>query len=203
MAPYLHQPPDLFHDLIGARDDPRDDVAMAVQVFRRRMDDDVGAVLERPEIHGRRERRIHDQRESFFLAERGDRLEIDDAHQRIGRCLEKDGARRLAHRALPGARLRGIHERDVDPELAEFFAKQPVHAAIDPFAREQMIAGAQHREVRERGGRHAAGEKERRVGAFDQRQPAADVDLIGVVAITAVQDFGGGSDGIGEGGALV
>src|SRR2546427_9148184 len=66
-----------------------------------------------------------------------------------------------------------------------------------------MIAGPQHREVRERGGRHAAREKQRRVGAFEQREPPADVDLIGIVAVAAVEDFGGGSDRIRERGALV
>src|SRR2546427_13208774 len=66
-----------------------------------------------------------------------------------------------------------------------------------------MIAGTQHREVRKRGGRHAAREKQRRVGALEQRQPPADVHLIGIVAVAAVEDFGGGSHGIREGGALV
>src|SRR5204862_1277744 len=38
---------------------------------------------------------------------------------------------------------------------------------------------------------------------LEQSQFFADVDLIGIVAVAGVQHFGGGADGIGEGGALV
>src|SRR5204863_3267084 len=103
----------------------------------------------------------------------------------------------------PAARLRRIHERDVDAELAEFFAEQPVHAAVDPLARQQVIARPQHGEMRERDRAHAAGDEQRRLRALEQRELFADVELVRVVAVAGVEDFGTRADRICEGGALV
>ncbi len=203
LSPHLHQASHLVHDLIRSRNGAGDHVGVPVQILGRRVDHEIGPVLERPEIDGRRERGIDDERESFGFAERRDRLEIDHAHQRIRRRLEEDRARRLAHRALPRACLRRIYERDVDAQLPELFAEQPEHAAINPFACEQVIAGTQHRQVCERGRAHAARQEQRRLRALEQCQLLPDVYLVGIVAVPRVEDFGARADGIGECGALV
>jgi len=53
-----------------------------------------------------------------------------------------------------------------------------------------MIPGTQHGQMRERCGAHAARQEQRRVGALEQRQLFADLDLIGVVAVAGIQNFG-------------
>ncbi len=51
----------------------------------------------------------------------------------------------------------GIHEGDLDAQAHQLLAEEPPGAAVDPAAADEMVAGTQHREVRQRRGPHAAG----------------------------------------------
>ena len=116
---------------LGARDDAREHVVVAVEVFRGGVDHDVGAVLDRPEVHRAREGRVHDEREADFLREVGDRPEVEHAAGRVHRRLDEDRARLLAQPLAPRARLERIHQRDVDAVPAELLREQAVRAAVD------------------------------------------------------------------------
>ena len=78
--------------LVVARADQRagDDVGMAVEVLGRRMHDDVGAVLDRPRQHRRRDRRIDRQQRAGLVRDLGRRGDVADRPGRVGRRLEPD-----------------------------------------------------------------------------------------------------------------
>src|SRR5436190_10106710 len=42
-----------------------------------------------------------------------------------------------------------FRSRHLDAEATELLCEQSVHAAVDPLAREQVVAGPQHRQVRQ------------------------------------------------------
>ena len=64
------------------------------------MDDDVGAVLDRPAEIGRRERVVDDERHAGASRDLGDRLDVGDDAARIGDQLDED---RLGLAARPRA----------------------------------------------------------------------------------------------------
>src|SRR5947209_1500048 len=109
------------------------------------MNDDIGAVLDRTQIDGTGERRVHDQRNARFLGDVTHGPQIEDAAGRIHGRLEKDRTRVLAQVTAPDTRLERIDERDFDAERAELTAQQRADAAVDPRAREQMIAWPEQR----------------------------------------------------------
>src|SRR5580765_2219097 len=107
------------------------------------MYDDVRAVLEGAEIDRARERRVDDEREATLLREVADRPQVEYAAGRVDGRLHEDGAGLLAHALPPGARLHGIDERDVDAHRRELLGEQKPRAAVDPVAREEVVAGAE------------------------------------------------------------
>src|SRR3982751_6782279 len=119
---------------------------MAIEILRRRVEHDVRAMLDWPEIHGTRESRVHDEGDPFLFREVTHRSEIEHATGRIHGRLEKDRTRLLPHLPPPNASLRGIQQRDIDAERRELLHEESLCTAINPRAREQMVAGAQQRE---------------------------------------------------------
>ena len=81
---------ELLFQLIVLADDRRaaDDVGVAVEILRRRMHDDIEAVLERALDPGRSERVIAHADEAAPMANFGDRGEVDKLEQRVGRRLD-------------------------------------------------------------------------------------------------------------------
>src|SRR5436190_264859 len=82
-------------------------------------------------------------------------------------------------------------ERHLDAEPPEFLREQALHAAVDPLARQQMIARPQHRQMRQRDGAHPAREEDRRLRALERGEALRDRRLVGVVAVAGVEDLGG------------
>ena len=77
-------------------DEPADDVGVAAEVLRRRVEDDVGPELERP-LEVRRGEGVVDDDEHARASGRAAeaRLDVDDVQQRVRRGLEPDDARAL------------------------------------------------------------------------------------------------------------
>ena len=74
---------------------PPTDVRVAAEVLRRRVDDDVGAELERPLQIRRRERVVDDEDRAGRVRRVGGRADVDDVEQRVRRRLDPDHARAL------------------------------------------------------------------------------------------------------------
>ena len=109
-----------------------DDVGMAVEIFGRRMHDDVGAERERPGEHRRRAGGIDAERGARIMRERGGGGDVADAPQRVARRLQPDelGAPgRIAARSA--ARSSASTKSTLEPEgrrlHGEPVAQRPVH----------------------------------------------------------------------------
>ena len=66
-----------------------DHVAVPVQILRRRVEDDVGAELERTLEVGRREGVVDDEQRAAAMRDLGHGGDVGEAHQRIARRLEQ------------------------------------------------------------------------------------------------------------------
>ena len=80
-----------------------DHVRVAAEVLGRRVDDDVGAELERALEVRRRERVVDDDERADGMRGLGDRADVDDVEQRVRRRLEPDQLG-LSRRATPARR---------------------------------------------------------------------------------------------------
>ena len=95
---------ELFAELLVVADDgdAADHVGMAVEVFRRRMHDEVEAVFQRALDVGAGEGVVGGKPPPGRLRDAGDRLEVAELEQRIGRRLDPDelrlGPERRPHR---------------------------------------------------------------------------------------------------------
>ena len=137
--------------------------------FRQRMHDDVGAVIDRADQIGRRQRVVDDQRHAGLAGDRGDRLDIGDAAGGIGDQLDEDrlGVRR--HRALEACDIVGIGPRHVPAKALEGVGELVDRAAIEFSRGDDLVAGHQqllkHHDLRGVSGRH----RQRRGAALERR----------------------------------
>ncbi len=148
-------PYQLLMQLLGARDDgAADDVAVAVEVLGRRMNDEVGPQSERL-LPGRRQKRVvdHDQR-ATRLAKGGARFDVGDAQKRIARRLDPKERCGFGHRVPQRGLIAEVHEIDVALAALPPSIEQPVGTAITIVGRNDATpVGNEIAEQRD--GRHA------------------------------------------------
>ena len=143
--------------------------AVAAQVLGHRVDDDVGAVLERPAQVRRGERVVDDERNAGAVRDVGQRGDVADVELRIADRLRID---RLGVRLQRGAecgRIVGVDERRVDAELRERDRELRIGAAVERARGDDVVAVARERQQRHHLRRHAGGGGERRAAAFERR----------------------------------
>src|SRR4051794_27420516 len=92
---------------------------------------------------------------------------------------------------------------DLDTEAGELLIEQMLRPAVDPAAGDQVVAGTQHGEMGQRGGAHTAGDEDRVVCSLEQGVFAGQRQLIGIVAVPAVEHFVFVAHRIDEGAALL
>jgi hypothetical protein len=97
---------DLLDELAPADDDARDDVAVAVEVLRGAVEDEVEAALDRADVDGAREGTVDDRDEPMRAAERGRGVEVGDGDERGSR-----GSRRRAGASKAGGRAATRRDR--------------------------------------------------------------------------------------------
>ena len=83
------------------------------------MNDDVGAVLDRPAEVRRRQRIVDDQRNARRMRDVGDALDVDDNAARVGEVLDEDGLALRRQRVAEVLRLGRIDEMAGPAELPE------------------------------------------------------------------------------------
>src|SRR5207302_8433303 len=88
------------------------DVAVATEVLRRGVDDEIGAQRERALEYRGRGGVVADAASAGPVGERGDRRDVGDAPQRIGRRLDPDDLGGRPERGLHRRRVRHVHEVD-------------------------------------------------------------------------------------------
>ena len=159
---------------------------MAVEIFRRGMNDDIGAMRERAAIDRARERRIDHDRDAPLLGEDRQLRNVDHAARRIDRRLHEDHARVLPNRVAPYPPLIRIGEAHLDSHRDELFGEELSRSAVDPRAREQVIARAKKSEQRARSRSHSARQDQGRFGAFEQRDALLHYLFVRRVAVARV-----------------
>ena len=116
---------------------------MAAQKLGQRVHDDVGAVVDRADQIGRRQRVVDDQGHAGLARDRRDRLDVGDAAAGIGDELDEDrlGARR--HRALEAADVVGVGPQHVPAKALEGVGELVDRAAIELSRGDEFVAGHQ------------------------------------------------------------
>ena len=110
--------PDALDELVPAADDAGEDVAVAGQVLRRRLDDEVGAELDRPAEVRRGERVVDDVAGAVAMGQLGERGVVGDDDRRVGDRLGVEDARRRGRQGrLDRGEIGHVDElgRDAEP----------------------------------------------------------------------------------------
>ena len=110
------------------------------------MDDDVGAVLDRPAEVRSRERVVDDERKAGRMRNFGDALDVDDDAARIGEILDEDRLALLRQRLAKILRLDGIDEMAGPAELFERQPELRERAAIEVARGDKLVARLHQRE---------------------------------------------------------
>ena len=165
----------------GIDDDAADRVAVAAEEFRQRVHDDVGAVIDRADQIGRRQRVVDDQRHAGLARHGRDRLDVGDAAAGIGDRFDEDrlGVRR--HRALEAADVVRIGPHHVPAKALEGVGELVDRAAIEFSRGDEFVAGL-HQLVQHDHLRGVAGGDRKRGGAAFERGDALFQHRVGRVA---------------------
>ena len=162
-------------------DDAADDRAVAAEELGGRVDDDVGAVLERADEVRRRDRVVDDERDARLVRDVGDELDVEDVDLRVADRL---GEEQLGVRSDGAAPLVGVvlvlDERGLDAELRERVLEEVVRAAVDRRRRDDVVARLRDVQHGERLGRLARGDEQGAGAALERREALLD-DRLGRV----------------------
>ena len=141
---------------LGMRLVPRDDAAadnvgMAVQIFRRRVDDDVDAELERPLQVGGEERVVGKRNQAGVAGDLAHGRQVDEIEQRIARRLDPDpfGGRRDCFANVLG--IAHVDERELKSPFRVDVGKEPICSAINIVAGNDVVARLEEVEGRRDG----------------------------------------------------
>ena len=164
---------------------------MTADELRRRMDDDVRAVLDGTQLIRRRKRRIDDERNAVLVRNGGYRLDVNEVRVRIADGLDVNDLRVFPNCRLEGRRTaRWIDKRRLNAEIREGVRKEIVGTAIDRRLSDDVLPRMNESLQRCRHGRCARGKGERRDAALKRRhalfehilrrvhEPAVDVARI-------------------------
>ena len=125
--------------------DPADDIGVAVQIFRRGMDDHIEPEFDRPLRPGTGEGVIGNTDRVMRTRDFRHRCEIDQFEQRIARRFHPNHARVRLHRGLDRARIRHVDEREIEIRgAAPHFFKKAKSPAIQIVAHDHMRTAIEH-----------------------------------------------------------
>ncbi len=142
---------------------------MAAQELGGRVNNDIGAMLDRPAQIGRCHGVVDHQRHAGLMRNRGHLFDIQNVHARIGDGLAIDRARLRRDRFAEILRIVGLHEFHVDSQAAEAHVELRVRAAVERARRDNLIAQAGQAGERQELRRLSAGRRQRRHAAFERR----------------------------------
>ena len=180
-------------DLLGRQDATAEHAALAVNVLGRRIDDDVGAELERALVERRREHVVDDELGAGRVRDLGHRGDVVDLQGRIGRRLHEEHLGVLRHRLLPLVDVLAVDQREGDAEAREPFLDHPAAGAEQGLRRDHMVAQADEAHQRGRHRRHAGRGRTRGLGAFERGHAALEHahGRVRIARIDVARDFAG------------
>ena len=178
--------------------DAAERVSMARQELRGRMNDDVGAVLDRPaQIRGR-QRVVDDQRNARLMGDVGDALDVHDNAAGVGEVLDEDRLAFRGQRLAEILRLGRIDEMAGPAELLERQTELRERAAVEVARRDEFVARPHQREedqelrrVARRGGDRGSAALEGRDPFLKHRDGRVGQTGIDVAEIVEIEERGG------------
>ncbi|CCC96685.1 protein of unknown function [Azospirillum baldaniorum] len=147
--------------LVVGQDDAAQTAALAIDVLGRRIDDDVGAHLERALQHRRGEGVVDHHLGPGLVGESADRAQVDDLKPRVAGRLQEDDLGRLGQRLFPLGQVGAVDEDRLDPEAGRQLLDHPIAGDEQRARRHDAVAGAQ---VRPQGAVHRGHAAGRGVG---------------------------------------
>ena len=129
--------------------DAADREAVAAQPLGRRVQHQVGTVLERPAQVGRRESVVDQQRQAVAVRDLGDRGDVQHLEPRIADGLGEQQAGLGPDRRGEGGRVARVDEAGLDAEARQGQLEQVGAAAIERLRGDDVAAGIHERHDRE------------------------------------------------------
>ena len=154
----------------GVQQGAGEHVAMAVEIFRRRMKNHIGAELDGAREDRRGDRRIDRQAGAGGMREPRGGGDVDHFPSRVaGRFDPHQGGLGGADRLFQGVGPCGVEERQIDAPGGGVLAQAEQHSVIHDARRDDARAGRQGGEQGVGGG-EAGSEQQSRLGAFEAGQ---------------------------------
>jgi hypothetical protein len=172
-------------ELAAVDQQPADDGAVAGQELGRRVEDEVGAMVERLHQPRRREGRIDQQRQAVVVGQRRDGRDVEHVEAGIAERLAEQQPRLRPDRGAPAVDVAGLHEGRRDAEARQRVVQQVVRAAVQRARADDVRAGAGQRADREVQRGLAARRRDRADAAFERRDALLE-DRVGRVRDPAV-----------------
>jgi hypothetical protein len=168
----LDEPQPLRVLLVLRHGHPAHAVRVPVQELRCRVDDQVGAEVERPLEEGAHERVVRDEDRPAAVRELGEGADVADLEQGVAGGLDPQQVEAARLPLEPGGVGR-VEERELQGVVREHLREEAVRAPVDVVRDDHALAGLHEREHRLHGG-HARGEAVRVRAAFPRGEVALD-----------------------------
>src|SRR5215469_12496330 len=108
------------------------------------MDDDIGAVLKRPQQDRRGDSVVDDEGDAMLVRDSGQPFEIAYVSSGIANALAKQCTCLAIDKSFKSGRLIALRESRADPELREDVCKQRVSCAVELRDRNDVLTAAGH-----------------------------------------------------------
>ncbi len=158
-------------ELLARQDHAAEHAPLAVDVFGGRIDDAIGAELQRMLQQRRGEHVVDDEGRASPMHDLGDAGDVDEFERRIGRRFEE---RRLGVRTQsrpPRVKIRAVDQGRCDAETRQQLLDHIETRTEQSPRGDDMVARLELAHERGGDGGHAARRRARRLGAFEQRHP--------------------------------
>ena len=151
-------------------DDAAEHGPLPGEELARRVHDDRRAVFDRPEEVGGRERAVDDERDTALGADRRDGGDVEHV---VAGVRERFGEERLGPRrdgGAPRGEVVGVDEGPLDAQTREVVEEEAAGALVDVLGHDDVVAGIQESEERDRDRRLPAGDEDRLVASLEGRE---------------------------------
>ena len=145
----------------------------------------VDAILDRPDVVGRRQRGVDGRLDAVFPAQGGEPLQVDHAQVRVGGRFAEQQPRGRRDGRFQLLEIAGRHDAGDDAEAAELVLAELAGPLIKLVEHHQFVAGAEPGQQQARHGRHAGRIQHGRLGPLENGQFPLD-GLFGRVAVAGV-----------------
>src|SRR5699024_1772229 len=165
----------------AVNDDAGDRVAVPADVFRGRVDDDVGAPVQRTQQVGGAHRVVDDERHAEVVRDGGNGLDVENVALGGGGGFAGEELRAVLDRAAPRFGIVGVvDEGHLDAELGQGVREEVVGPAVEGGRGDDVVAGFGNVDDREELRRLARSDEQRTHAAFERGEAILDHLLGGV-----------------------